>query len=97
MSTHNICFLGEISKILCGYPLLSVAMVHVSFRLVPTQWVLSSCATLKQQHIYLANCLLKRYLKFFTCLLIHISSEILFFGQIPKWCLLVLVLVKYSI
>ena len=26
MSTHNICFRGEIRKILCGYPLLSVAM-----------------------------------------------------------------------
>ena len=26
MSTHDICFLGEIRKILCGYPLLSVAM-----------------------------------------------------------------------
>ena len=26
MSTHNICFPGEIRKILCGYPLLSVAM-----------------------------------------------------------------------
>ena len=25
MSTHNICFRGEIIKI-CGYPLLSVAM-----------------------------------------------------------------------
>ena len=24
--THNICFRGEIRKILCGYPLLSVAM-----------------------------------------------------------------------
>ena len=23
MSTHNICFRGEIRKILCGYPLLS--------------------------------------------------------------------------
>ena len=23
---HNICFRGEIRKILCGYPLLSVAM-----------------------------------------------------------------------
>ena len=29
MSTHNICFRGEIRKILCGYPLLSVAMIHV--------------------------------------------------------------------
>ena len=27
MSTHNICFRGEIRKILCGYPLLSVAMI----------------------------------------------------------------------
>ena len=26
MSTHNICFHGEIRKILCGYSLLSVAM-----------------------------------------------------------------------
>ena len=26
MSTHNICFHREIRKILCGYPLLSVAM-----------------------------------------------------------------------
>ena len=29
MSTHNICFRGEIRKILCGYPLLSVAMLIV--------------------------------------------------------------------
>ena len=27
MSTHNICFRGEIRKILCGYSLLSVAMM----------------------------------------------------------------------
>ena len=26
MSTRNICFRREIRKILCGYPLLSVAM-----------------------------------------------------------------------
>ena len=26
MSTHNICFCGEIRKILCGYLLLPVAM-----------------------------------------------------------------------
>ena len=26
MSTHNICIHREIRKILCGYPLLSVAM-----------------------------------------------------------------------
>ena len=29
MSTHNICFRGEIRKILCGYPLLSVAIRQV--------------------------------------------------------------------
>ena len=28
MSTHNICFRREIRKILCGYPLLSVAMAN---------------------------------------------------------------------
>ena len=28
MSTHNICFRGEIRKILFGYPLLSVAMIR---------------------------------------------------------------------
>ena len=27
MSTHNICFRGEIRKILCGCPVLSVAMI----------------------------------------------------------------------
>ena len=26
MSTHNICFRREIRKLLCGYPLLPVAM-----------------------------------------------------------------------
>ena len=31
MSTHNICFCGEITKILSGYPLLSVAKIHVCF------------------------------------------------------------------
>ena len=31
MSTHNVCFCKEISKILCGYPLLSVAMCVWSF------------------------------------------------------------------
>ena len=28
MSTHNICIRREIRKILCGYPLLSVAMMN---------------------------------------------------------------------
>ena len=29
MSTHNICISREIRKILCGYPLLSVAMIDI--------------------------------------------------------------------
>ena len=29
MSTYNICFRGETRKILCGYPLLSVAIYVV--------------------------------------------------------------------
>ena len=36
MSTHNICFCGEIRKILCGYPLLSVAM-HMKKLNVPCE------------------------------------------------------------
>ena len=28
MSTHNICFRGEIRKLICGYPLLSVATLY---------------------------------------------------------------------
>ena len=36
MSTHNICFCREIRKILCGYPLLSVAMVLACvFQMLP--------------------------------------------------------------
>ena len=31
MSTHNICICREIRKILCGYPLLSVAMFTYSY------------------------------------------------------------------
>ena len=33
MSTHNICFRREIRKILCEYPLLSVAMTVTVFTL----------------------------------------------------------------
>ena len=36
MSTHNICFRGEIRKIICGYPLLSVAMPCVLKDIPPT-------------------------------------------------------------
>ena len=30
MGTHNICFHGEIRKILSGYPLLSISMTPLS-------------------------------------------------------------------
>ena len=33
MSTHNICIRREIRKILCGYPLLSVAMIVKYFHI----------------------------------------------------------------
>ena len=33
MSTHNICFCREIRKIICGYPLLSVAMICCEYSL----------------------------------------------------------------
>ena len=36
MSTHNICFWREISKILCGYLILSVAMSFFSRKLSAT-------------------------------------------------------------
>ena len=32
MSTHNICFRGEIRTMLCGYPLLSVPMIRINGR-----------------------------------------------------------------
>ena len=38
MSTHIICFHGEIRKILCGYPLLSVAIIKISFSMCT--WVI---------------------------------------------------------
>ena len=39
MSTHNICFCREIRKILCGYPLLSVAM---QYSLEVSHWGISN-------------------------------------------------------
>ena len=30
MSAHNICFTGEIRKIICGYPLLSGAKQNIT-------------------------------------------------------------------
>ena len=34
MSTHNLCFRGEIRKILCGHPILSGPMKNVTWRVV---------------------------------------------------------------
>ena len=31
MNTHNICFCGEIRKILCGYPVLCEAVFYFSY------------------------------------------------------------------
>ena len=42
MSTHNICFHREIRKILCGYPLLSVAMETYYFQ---KMWIIIKTAS----------------------------------------------------
>ena len=34
MSTHNICFLGEIRKVICGNPLLSGAVIPLLSRVM---------------------------------------------------------------
>ena len=39
MSTHNICFCAEIRKILCGYPLSSVAVILLEDSEGPNQIV----------------------------------------------------------
>ena len=44
MSTHNICFCREIRKILCGYLLLSGAMVPI---LRVNIWYISSRKTFR--------------------------------------------------
>ena len=42
MSTHNICFCWEIRKILCGYPLLSVAMETFAPSFTVKFWIAES-------------------------------------------------------
>ena len=57
MSTHNICFCEEIRKILCEYPLLSVAIViwikYLSIMQTPSVWKKtnyhSTCIVLEHQ------------------------------------------------
>ena len=53
MSNHNICFRGEIRKILCGYPLLSVAMHDA---------ILSEMLCLSTFCVYLELCLSLRHM-----------------------------------
>ena len=65
MSTHNICFSGEIRKMFCGYPFLSGAMVytvcsdslvHSSTLYAQTHWYIheSSSTLYAQTHWYIA-------------------------------------------
>ena len=51
MSTHNICFCREIRKILCGYPLLSVALVGRHFLLDVALTVKAFCYFFIQEFI----------------------------------------------
>ena len=56
MSTHNICFCGEIKKILCGYPLLSVAMTESPLHeLFCLKWDMKRSAVLLSQLYILYN------------------------------------------
>ena len=44
MSTHNMCFLAEIRKILLGYPLLSGTVVRASlFKYLRVNMVIDCC------------------------------------------------------
>ena len=76
MSTHNICIRQEIRKILCGYPLLSVAMGTLT----------PAVSTNIQFQI---NCtfLGKLFLFIFLCKnMLQILSRIASFGEeIRKW------------
>ena len=49
MSTHNICFCGEIRKILCGYPLLSVAMADIPY--LELQTTITFYLTIKEVYL----------------------------------------------
>ena len=55
MSTNNICFHREIRKILCGYPLLSVAMIFLQFSIkcICCTWVLIRTSNEYPQHMFL--------------------------------------------
>ena len=52
MGTHNIRFHGEIRTILCGYPLLSVAMtVHILVALRVNECTRFSCQFAKGDNV----------------------------------------------
>ena len=77
MSTHNICFRGEIRKILCGYPLLSVAMTYVFqtsrpifIRFLPSAIVFQDI--LSEAHLFFLDCFpLKVIYKMLSPVTIH--------------------------
>ena len=48
MSIHNICFCGEIRKIICGYPLLSVAMFYGKLEKIIPELSSGPCHKVKQ-------------------------------------------------
>ena len=73
MSTHNVCFRREVRKIICGYPLLSVAM-----RLAQRSAVLS-LHSLESVH----NDRIPGYLDVF----IHLTMKILLFTGVCISCL----------
>ena len=53
MSTHNVCFPREIRKILCGYLLLSVAMMPSTFpRIIDTLSRALFCIPYKKKGVH---------------------------------------------
>ena len=65
MSTHNICFRREVRKILCGYPLLSVAMttpLHLQQNIYCGSSLKWPCQD-KSKEYYNLLCLLQKYKK----------------------------------
>ena len=66
MSTHNICFCGEIRKIFTGYPLLSRPMNIIFLHNKYILWMLISQANLMCSHnIYFGGEIIKKLVLFF--------------------------------
>ena len=77
MSTHNICFRGEIRKMLYGYPLLSVAMLQYVFLWRNKKNIMWLSHLIKGAIIYGTYCSKVYQCPFYkTSLLINVTAEL---------------------